>query len=242
MGRAQPELARAAPPGSRRHKDFTSAQPAASKANCISTSQLSRWLARWECGRLKDVRGLAADGTWRSPVAHLNGVQGVAGSNPAVPIEVNVTPCSGFRCGALLLSGTGCYGFCHGLAQLPGLRDDLQERRFIRLLITLFETARIQPASGLGHILNRQVLPFGRPLPPIRMASRGCMTRPVPWGWPEIHPISAGRPRLDPPSAGSGGAAPLGGVPLECGCVRLPRLARYVRSFSGSVGRWRAHQ
>jgi hypothetical protein len=26
------------------------------------------------------------DGTWRSPVAHLNGVQGVAGSNPAVPI------------------------------------------------------------------------------------------------------------------------------------------------------------
>jgi hypothetical protein len=25
-------------------------------------------------------------GTWRSPVAHLNGVQGVAGSNPAVPI------------------------------------------------------------------------------------------------------------------------------------------------------------
>src|SRR5690606_27983106 len=25
------------------------------------------------------------DGTWRSPVAHLNGVQGVAGSNPAVP-------------------------------------------------------------------------------------------------------------------------------------------------------------
>ena len=24
-------------------------------------------------------------GTWRSPVAHLNGVQGVAGSNPAVP-------------------------------------------------------------------------------------------------------------------------------------------------------------
>src|SRR5690606_35511265 len=27
-----------------------------------------------------------SDGTWRSPVAHLNGVQGVAGSNPAVPI------------------------------------------------------------------------------------------------------------------------------------------------------------
>ena len=26
-------------------------------------------------------------GTWRSPVAHLNGVQGVAGSNPAVPIQ-----------------------------------------------------------------------------------------------------------------------------------------------------------
>src|SRR6185312_11598884 len=26
-----------------------------------------------------------SDGTWRSPVAHLNGVQGVAGSNPAVP-------------------------------------------------------------------------------------------------------------------------------------------------------------
>ena len=28
------------------------------------------------------------DGTWRSPVAHLNGVQGVAGSNPAVPIRL----------------------------------------------------------------------------------------------------------------------------------------------------------
>ena len=27
------------------------------------------------------------NGTWRSPVAHLNGVQGVAGSNPAVPTE-----------------------------------------------------------------------------------------------------------------------------------------------------------
>jgi hypothetical protein len=26
-------------------------------------------------------------GTWRSSVAHLNGVQGVAGSNPAVPTE-----------------------------------------------------------------------------------------------------------------------------------------------------------
>ena len=26
------------------------------------------------------------NGTWRSPVAHLNGVQGVAGSNPAVPM------------------------------------------------------------------------------------------------------------------------------------------------------------
>src|SRR5690606_37164351 len=33
-----------------------------------------------------------SDGTWRSPVAHLNGVQGVAGSNPAVPIEVNEGP------------------------------------------------------------------------------------------------------------------------------------------------------
>ncbi len=31
------------------------------------------------------AEGLAG-GTWRSPVAHLNGVQGVAGSNPAVPI------------------------------------------------------------------------------------------------------------------------------------------------------------
>ena len=27
----------------------------------------------------------AHDGTWRSPVAHLNGVQGVVGSNPTVP-------------------------------------------------------------------------------------------------------------------------------------------------------------
>src|SRR5690606_41428245 len=27
-------------------------------------------------------------GTWRSPVAHLNGVQGVAGSNPAVPTHL----------------------------------------------------------------------------------------------------------------------------------------------------------
>ena len=27
------------------------------------------------------------NGTWRSPVAHLNGVQGVAGSTPAVPME-----------------------------------------------------------------------------------------------------------------------------------------------------------
>ncbi len=36
--------------------------------------------------------GLSSDGTWRSPVAHLNGVQGVAGSNPAVPIaEAEVT-------------------------------------------------------------------------------------------------------------------------------------------------------
>ncbi len=26
-------------------------------------------------------------GTWRSLVAHLNGVQGVAGSNPAVPTK-----------------------------------------------------------------------------------------------------------------------------------------------------------
>ncbi len=26
------------------------------------------------------------DGMWRSPVAHLNGVQGVAGSNPVIPM------------------------------------------------------------------------------------------------------------------------------------------------------------
>ena len=36
---------------------------------------------KWLNGRKKYL-----DGTWRSPVAHLNGVQGVAGSNPAVPI------------------------------------------------------------------------------------------------------------------------------------------------------------
>ena len=32
------------------------------------------------------LRGTLRSGTWRSPVAHLNGVQGAAGSNPAVPI------------------------------------------------------------------------------------------------------------------------------------------------------------
>ena len=30
---------------------------------------------------------IVSHGTWRSPVAHCNGVAGVAGSNPAVPIE-----------------------------------------------------------------------------------------------------------------------------------------------------------
>jgi hypothetical protein len=33
-------------------------------------------------------------GTWRSPVAHLNGVQGVAGSNPAVPTWISEGPAS----------------------------------------------------------------------------------------------------------------------------------------------------
>jgi hypothetical protein len=33
----------------------------------------------------------SVDGTWRSPVAHLNGVQGVAGSNPAVPTGIGST-------------------------------------------------------------------------------------------------------------------------------------------------------
>lgn len=47
----------------------------------------------------------------------------------------------------------------------------------IRLLITLLETARVQPASGLGHILHRQVLPFGRPLPPIRMEAEQLLRR-----------------------------------------------------------------
>ena len=45
------------------------------------------------CGQLSLVWGRGrfsflaehCDGTWRSPVAHLNGVQGAAGSNPAVP-------------------------------------------------------------------------------------------------------------------------------------------------------------
>ncbi len=37
---------------------------------------------------LNEVDRLSSDGTWRSPVAHLNGVQGVAGSNPAVPIRL----------------------------------------------------------------------------------------------------------------------------------------------------------
>jgi hypothetical protein len=35
-------------------------------------------------------------GTWRSPVAHLNGVQGAAGSNPAVPIKKNPRLTPGF--------------------------------------------------------------------------------------------------------------------------------------------------
>jgi hypothetical protein len=34
-----------------------------------------------------DCVGCCLCGTWRSSVAHLNGVQGVAGSNPAVPIS-----------------------------------------------------------------------------------------------------------------------------------------------------------
>ena len=37
-------------------------------------------------------RGHRSYGTWRSPVAHLNGVQGVAGSNPAVPTGMGESP------------------------------------------------------------------------------------------------------------------------------------------------------
>ena len=37
---------------------------------------------------LQSVRGFGfRDGMWRSPVAHLNGVQGVAGSNPVIPMS-----------------------------------------------------------------------------------------------------------------------------------------------------------
>src|ERR671912_620256 len=37
------------------------------------------------CWRLH-YNSVPHDGTWRSPVAHCNGVAGVAGSNPAVPM------------------------------------------------------------------------------------------------------------------------------------------------------------
>ena len=42
----------------------------------------------WEEATIRSAEAAVVSyGTWRSPVAHCNGVAGVAGSNPAVPIE-----------------------------------------------------------------------------------------------------------------------------------------------------------
>ena len=54
-------------------------------------------------------------GTWRSPVAHCNGVAGVAGSNPAVPTEIQhitrPTHLKRLLAGLLILAGmVGCGG------------------------------------------------------------------------------------------------------------------------------------
>src|SRR5690606_7007588 len=47
------------------------------------------------------------DGTWRSPVAHLNGVQGVAGSNPAVPTRGKESPPTHYAVGGFVRVGMG---------------------------------------------------------------------------------------------------------------------------------------
>ena len=88
-------------------------------------------------------------------------------------------PCNDFRCGALLHSGTGCYGLCYGFPQLPGLGDDLQERRLVGLLVALLQAAGVQPPTRFCHVLHRQMLPFRRPLPAVRVEAQE-LTRRVP--------------------------------------------------------------
>ena len=55
---------------------------------------------------------LSSDGTWRSPVAHLNGVQGVAGSNPAVPTHGSTAVISACDDGGVHAVGSPAFIVC----------------------------------------------------------------------------------------------------------------------------------
>src|SRR5215213_1770095 len=74
------------------------------------------------CGRVDCalLRGTLRCGTWRSPVAHLNGVQGAAGSNPAVPIDLR--SCSRTDC--MNAASASCRGSVlfsnHVVITIPG--------------------------------------------------------------------------------------------------------------------------
>lgn len=54
---------------------------------------------------------------------------------------------------------------CGGFAQLSGVRRRPGGASPRPVVGSIAPAARVQPASGLGHVLERQVLPFGRPPP-----------------------------------------------------------------------------
>src|ERR687898_71400 len=81
----------AAPPLEKRHPPTDRRMPKAAALRVVRRRKSRRRMIQASPFRSLRTRAtippLRSSGTWRSPVAHCNGVAGVAGSNPAVPIE-----------------------------------------------------------------------------------------------------------------------------------------------------------
>ncbi len=95
------------------------------------------------------------NGTWRSPVAHLNGVQGVAGSNPAVPTGLNASrgvtyTLRLFHCRVSVYQLMS--QFSTDFPQFVGFRHHFVHRRFVGLHVAILQATAIPPPAGRHHV------------------------------------------------------------------------------------------
>ena len=145
---------------------------------------------------------LSGLGTWRSPVAHLNGVQGVAGSNPAVPTQ----SVRGRRFTTADLQSAAKLIRPSRLSRSEKRKQDCTLARRARQRLRSCRAFRVVGRPGWGRGV-RLLTAVSEPMPsapgggarsrfaPLAHSGVFCLPR---WGWPpggDPHP--GGTPRSD---------------------------------------------